>query len=114
MQIFTLPDGTIVGPFDSIQELPDGNYFAEGGIIPADQVTGTVISTVPDDYLTPEQQAAATAAFNAQQKKNRFAAYTIESDPIFFKSQRDEATKQEWLDAVAAVDAKFPYKVNNV
>ena len=110
MQIFTLPNGVIVGPFDSIETLPDGNYFAGGGIIPADQVTGGVISTVPDDYVTPEQQAALTAQFNAQQKKNRFAAYTIDSDPIFFKSQRDEATKQEWLDAVAAVDAQFPYK----
>jgi hypothetical protein len=48
--------------------------------------------------------------FNAQQKKKRRAAYAIESDPVFFKSQRGEATNQEWLDAVAAVNAKFPYQ----
>jgi hypothetical protein len=111
MQIFTMPDGSVVGPFDSIQKLPDGNYFVDGNsIIPANQVPGGVISTVPDDYLSPQQQVAATAAFNAQQKKNRFNTYTVDSDPIFFKSQRGEATKQEWLDAIAAIDAKYPYK----
>ena len=50
------------------------------------------------------------AEFNAAQKKKRFAAYTVESDPIFFKSQRGEATNQEWLDAIAAIDARFPYQ----
>jgi hypothetical protein len=50
------------------------------------------------------------AAFNESQKKKRFAAYPVESDPIFFKSQRGEATNQQWLDAVAAIDARFPYQ----
>ena len=49
-------------------------------------------------------------AVNEAQKKKRFAAYTVESDPIFFKSQRGEATNQEWLDAIAAIDARFPYQ----
>jgi hypothetical protein len=109
MQIFTLPDNSIVGPFVTL-EVTEGGYLADGAFLAEDLVTGGVISTVPDDYVTPEQQAALTAQFNAQQKKNRFATYTIESDPIFFKSQRGEATNQEWLDAVAAVDAQFPYK----
>ena len=47
--------------------------------------------------------------FNAAQKKKRHAAYVAESDPLFFKSQRGEATQQEWLDAIAAIDARFPY-----
>jgi hypothetical protein len=109
MQIFTLPDNSIVGPFVTLKAT-QGGYLADDAFLAEDLVTGGVISTVPDDYVTPEQQAALTAQFNAQQKKNRFAAYTVESDPIFFKSQRDEATKQEWLDAVASVDEKFPYK----
>ena len=109
MQIFTLPDGSIVGPFSTL-ETTKGGYLADGNFLAENLVTGGVVSTVPDDYVTPEQQAFLTAQFNAQQKKNRFAAYTIESDPIFFKSQRGEATKQEWLDAVDAVDAQFPYK----
>lgn len=110
MYIFTLPDNSIVGPFTTLETLEDGNYLADQCLLYADQVAGGVISEVPDDYMTPEQQAAADAAYNAQQKKNRLAAYPVESDPIFFKSQRNEATNQEWLDAVAAIEARFPYK----
>jgi hypothetical protein len=58
-----------------------------------------------DGYLAGQK-----AAFNDAQSKKRFAAYTVESDPIFFKSQRGEATNQEWLDAIAAIDARFPYQ----
>lgn len=41
----------------------------------------------------------------------RHAAYTAPngSDAIFMKYQRDEATKQEWLDAKAAIDEANPY-----
>lgn len=33
----------------------------------------------------------------------RRAAYAKHSDPIFFKWQRGEATKQDWLDAIEKV-----------
>lgn len=41
----------------------------------------------------------------------RHAAYTAPggSDAVFMKYQRDEATKQDWLDAKAAIDALYPY-----
>lgn len=41
----------------------------------------------------------------------RHAAYTAPngSDAVFMKYQRDEATKQEWLDAKAAIDEANPY-----
>ena len=38
----------------------------------------------------------------------RHAAYVAESDPIFFMSQRGEATQQEWLDKVAEIKARWP------
>ena len=38
----------------------------------------------------------------------RKAAYAAESDPIFFMSQRSEATQQEWLDKVAEIKARCP------
>ena len=38
----------------------------------------------------------------------RKAAYAAESDPIFFMSQRGEATQQEWLDKVAEIKARWP------
>lgn len=38
----------------------------------------------------------------------RAQAYRDESDPLFFKSQRGEATNQEWLDKVAEIKARWP------
>jgi hypothetical protein len=35
-------------------------------------------------------------------------AFVAESDPIFFMSQRGEATQQEWLDKVAEIKARWP------
>lgn len=57
-----------------------------------------------DAYLAQQ----VVAANNAQAKK-RHATYIAESDPIFFKWQRNEATQQEWLDKIAEIDARFPY-----
>lgn len=38
----------------------------------------------------------------------RAQAYRDESDPIFFKYQRGEATKDEWLSKVAEIKARWP------
>jgi hypothetical protein len=37
----------------------------------------------------------------------RADAYRNESDPLFFKWQRGEATEQEWLDKVAEIKARY-------
>jgi hypothetical protein len=49
-------------------------------------------------------------SFNANQKKQREIYYQLMSDPIFMKWQRQEATQQEWLDAVEQVKLMFPYQ----
>ena len=46
---------------------------------------------------------------NASQRLARAEAYRTESDPLFFRWQRGEGTQQEWLDAVEAIRARFPY-----
>jgi len=42
-------------------------------------------------------------------KENRSTAYKFESDPLFFKSQRGEATEAEWLSKVEEIKQRFPY-----
>lgn len=42
-------------------------------------------------------------------KENRAVAYRLESDPLFFKSQRGEATEAEWLSKVEEIKQRFPY-----
>lgn len=41
-------------------------------------------------------------------EQQRQSAYQTESDPLFFKYQRGEATEQDWLDKVAEIKARFP------
>lgn len=71
--------------------------------------------------FTPEEEAewdAAEAAhaagakdrFNADIKQLREAAYKTEADPLFFKSQRGEATQAEWQAKIAEIKARFPYQ----
>jgi hypothetical protein len=45
---------------------------------------------------------------NADQERNRLRAYQLESDPLFFKYQRGDATEQEWKDKVAQIKARYP------
>jgi hypothetical protein len=42
-------------------------------------------------------------------RSNRHAAYTTEADPLFFMSQRGEATTAEWEAKVAEIKARYPY-----
>lgn len=39
----------------------------------------------------------------------RLIAYEQQSDPVFFKWQRNDATEAEWREAVAKVKAENPY-----
>lgn len=44
---------------------------------------------------------------NAIHDSNRKEAYREESDPLFFKWQRGEATQQEWLDKVNEIKQRW-------
>ena len=41
-------------------------------------------------------------------KQLRAAAYQSESDPIFFKMQRNEAVLEDWINKIAEIKARFP------
>jgi hypothetical protein len=45
----------------------------------------------------------------AEQEAKRKAAYTAEADPLFFMSQRGEATVEEWQGKVQEIKARYPY-----
>jgi hypothetical protein len=51
--------------------------------------------------ITAQQLAAA--------ESNRQAAYTQEADPLFFKWQAGEATKEEWEAKREEIRQRFPY-----
>ena len=39
---------------------------------------------------------------------NRKIAYHLEADPLFFKYQRGEVTKEEWLNKIQEIKDKYP------
>lgn len=72
--------------------------------------------TPPSNYVEITiEEAREIAAFKIPPpsrediQRLRESAYRMESDPLFFKAQRGEATHQEWLDSIAAIQARYPY-----
>ena len=103
--ILTQQDLTILGPFSTAVEQTDG-YLCDNSLYPTINYGVCTISEVTDDYETPNQ----IAAYNTQQSQLREANYKLTSDPINFQYQAGVKTKQEWLDARAAIQAEYPYK----
>lgn len=60
--------------------------------------TGSTFSPLPPPKPPTQEQIADLRA----------EAYRAESDPLFFKAQRGEATMDEWLAKVAEIKARFP------
>ena len=69
---------------------------------------GKWVQTWEVTNASAEEIAERKAELNAQADRNRINAYREESDPIFFKWQRGEATEQEWLDKIAEIKARYP------
>lgn len=56
---------------------------------------------------TADELAVDEAKRIARIEAQRAEAYRNESDPLFFKSQRGEATHQEWLDKVVEIKTRY-------
>lgn len=72
-----------------------------------------VARAVPVPAVPTAEEIAARAAAEhelalAERDQALREALAAEADPQFFRWQRDEATKEDWLAAVAAVKARFP------
>jgi sugar phosphate isomerase/epimerase len=59
------------------------------------------------EEIAREREAAYLATLAARDEALR-AALAAEADPLFFRWQRDEVAKEDWLAAVAEVKARFP------
>lgn len=62
-----------------------------------------------DGVFTPLPEPEPKPPTLEQQQAARAAAYALEADPLFFMSQRGEATTDEWLAKIAEIKARFPY-----
>jgi hypothetical protein len=111
--ILTQDTGRIFGPFNSIEKIDDG-YLCNNAIYPNNELGNVSLSEVEDDYINTFEQTNAIQieidVYNANIKKDRAKAYNLESDPLFFKAQRDEATLDDWKAKVDEIKARYPYK----
>jgi len=75
----------------------------------------TWLSDTPKPSLEELQAEWAQVEYEVAYKTvqgRRQAAYQATADPVFFDSQRGEATEADWLSAVEAVKVAHPYPVD--
>lgn len=88
------------------------NYFTSALYKLYPQVTRTVGDEAFDaegNSVSYDAAAVETEAQHMEAQANRAAAYTSESDPIFFKYQRGEALETDWIAKVDEIRARYPY-----
>ena len=96
----TLNHEAIYKAYPNVVTIDDGTgaFDADGNPVQLDQAKVDAAA-----IIVAKEQALETA------RRKRAAAYAAESDPIFFKAQRGEATMDDWRTAVAAIQLSFPY-----
>ena len=96
-----------------------GNWLIPGGCVeqepPALQAgqrakftNGAWLVLDPQPVVEPEP-APELPPTKEQQEQMRRWTYQQEADPLFFMSQRGEATVEEWQAKVAEIKARYPY-----
>ena len=110
---------TVIDGAFAVDGIKVGISAATASVVVADPVTPfypEVYTYINGAYAIANQErydacnGQAKDLFNAKQADNRAAAYASESDPIFFKAQRGEATMDAWNAKVAEIKARFPYQ----
>lgn len=72
------------------------------------QSEGKEITADENGFPTLTDRPQPTASeLDALMESRRAKAYRDESDPLFFKWQRGEATEQQWLDKIAEIKARW-------
>ena len=74
----------------------------------------TEVELSPEDVaMREEYEAGEYDREVARVEAIRQAAYQVESDPLFFKYQRNEdgVTKQAWLDKIDEIRERYPLPV---
>lgn len=92
-----IPEDSVEITAEQHASMLDGQ--SQGKIISADE-NGYPILIDPPPLTEAQIQEAVTAA--------RAAAYVKESDPLFFKYQRGEVHKEDWLAKVEEIKARYP------
>ena len=108
--------GFFVGTTEADESpLEPGEYLIPGGCvdapaptIPSGQRARWADGWAFEDIPAPEPDPVPEPPAPQPTEALRRAAYQAEADPLFFKSQRGEATTEDWLAKVAEIKARYP------
>lgn len=74
---------------------------------------GNIPYTAQEELEADARDAASSATaktrHNEQIKLQRAAIYSAEADGLFFKTQRGDATLQEWQAKITEIKTRLPY-----
>ncbi len=117
-----------------LKEVSEGVYEGCARVLPPESITGIYVdgwyygASIIDDLSVlsewnaveitkeefdakckqPDQPSPLEMLVNIQKERRR-KAYQEEADPIFFKYQRGEATKEEWIAKIEEIRDRFKY-----
>jgi len=96
----TLNHEAIYKAYPNVVTIDDGTgaFDAAGNPVHLDQAKVDAAAVI-----VAQEQALASA------QRNRAAAYASEADPLFFKYQAGEITKEEWLAKREEIRQRYPY-----
>ena len=123
MQVYqTDHEGFYIGTNNADPDpMDEGNWLIPGGCVtvaPPTLAEGQRAQwvgsgwTVVDPEPEPEPEPIPEPTYEellAQAEADRRAAYTQESDPLFFKWQAGEGTKEEWEAKREEIRQRYPY-----
>ena len=99
--------------YTGTQEVGPYQALPRCSLTPPTETTGTEVAqwqgtawVVLPEYPVPPPTPLPS---NDEQRVARQAAYQREADPIFFMSQRGEATQEEWQAKITEIKERYPY-----
>jgi hypothetical protein len=121
MEVYqTDTEGFYVGPTLADQDpLDEANWLIPGGCVEQEPpalsegqrarfTDGAWLVVDPALEADPEAEPELPPTKEQQEQLRRWA-YQQEADPLFFMSQRGEATVEEWQAKVQEIKARYPY-----
>lgn len=90
------------GPFNSIVQSSD-RWLCDG----VEYQFSVIGDATIGDYVEPAPLPPSKEVQSALRRE----AYVAEADPIFFMSQREEATQADWLAKIDEIKQRYPYPV---
>lgn len=113
----TLIDSYGVAQAFDVVSLSEKGFVKSTGELVSDYTTNiaSLVDTVPPEPHVPGMWQRNTITYKWEltgnttlsTKELRIKAYREEADPLFFKSQRGEISRDEWLLKVAEIKARY-------